>query len=370
MKQIHFIHGLLIFSIFLFGCNLNDASKDTGWELLPFIKVDSLNPIMGAKSQTDFYCPIREEVVFWESKDVFNPSAIVKDDKVYMLYRAEDKVGKYNGTSRIGIAVSNDGLLFERDSLPVFYPENDSFKYLEWEGGCEDPRIIEDENGNFYMTYSAYDGNTARLLIASSKDLYKWQKHGSVFKNHEEGKFVNLWSKSGSIVSRIENGHTIATKIKGKYWMYFGDTDLFIAWSTDLINWIPIEGESGLLPVLQPRKYMFDSGLVEPGPPALITSQGILLIYNSRNDEVNGDSILPSGTYTAGQALFDKNNPAQLIKRSENYFFKPDKPYEITGQVNNVCFVEGLVNFKGKWFLYYGTADSKIAVATSETEIN
>ena len=51
------------------------------------------------------------------------------------------------------------------------------------------------------------------------------------------------------------------------------------------------------------------------------------------------------------------------LQRMDTYFMKPDKPYEITGQVNHVCFVEGLVNYKDKWFLYYGTADSKIAVA-------
>jgi predicted GH43/DUF377 family glycosyl hydrolase len=45
----------------------------------------------------------------------------------------------------------------------------------------------------------------------------------------------------------------------------------------------------------------------------------------------------------------------------------PDQPFEITGQVNNVCFVEGLAFFKDKWLLYYGTADSKIAVAESGT---
>ncbi|WP_265200337.1 hypothetical protein [Aureitalea sp. L0-47] len=37
--------------------------------------------------------------------------------------------------------------------------------------------------------------------------------------------------------------------------------------------------------------------------------------------------------------------------------------FEKVGEVNEVCFVEGLVNYKGKYFLYYGTADSKIAVA-------
>jgi len=72
---------------------------------------------------------------------------------------------------------------------------------------------------------------------------------------------------------------------------------------------------------------------------------------------------LPDGTYTAGQVLLDKNDPTQVIKRLDHFFMKPDKPYELNGQVNNVCFLEGLAFYKEKWFLYYGTADSKIAVA-------
>jgi predicted GH43/DUF377 family glycosyl hydrolase len=84
--------------------------------------------------------------VKWEGKDVFNPAAVVKDDKVYMLYRAEDFVGKHKGTSRLGLAISEDGLHFNRLPEPVFYPDNDKMKEFEWEGGCEDPRIVEDEN--------------------------------------------------------------------------------------------------------------------------------------------------------------------------------------------------------------------------------
>ena len=48
----------------------------------------------------------------------------------------------------------------------------------------------------------------------------------------------------------------------------------------------------------------------------------------------------------------------------EKNFIMPDKPYEIAGQVNQVCFLEGMVHFKGHWLLYYGTADSKIGVAS------
>ena len=75
---------------------------------------------------------------------------------------------------------------------------------------------------------------------------------------------------------------------------------------------------------------------------------------------------MPEGTYAASQVLLDKNDPTKILKRMDTYFIKPDKTYEISGQVNNVCFVEGLANFHNKWFLYYGTADSKIAVAVKE----
>ena len=91
------------------------------------------------------------------------------------------------------------------------------------------------------------------------------------------------------------------------------------------------------------------------------------MIYNGSNASDYNDPELPEFTYAAGQALFDKNAPYKLLDRTEDYFMFPEKDYELVGEVNNVCFVEGLVFFKGQWFLYYGTGDSKIAVAVSET---
>jgi predicted GH43/DUF377 family glycosyl hydrolase len=110
----------------------------------------------------------------------------------------------------------------------------------------------------------------------------------------------------------------------------------------------------------------FDSRLVEPGPYALLKDEGILLIYNASNAANFNDPKLPEFTYAAGQALFDKAQPYKLLDRTESYFIHPDKDYEKIGEVNEVCFVEGLVFFKDQWFLYYGTADSKIAVAVAK----
>ena len=81
------------------------------------------------------------------------------------------------------------------------------------------------------------------------------------------------------------------------------------------------------------------------------------------NSDTDGDESLPKGAYCSGQALFSSSDPTLLIDRLDNYFLRPDQPYEMEGQINQVCFIEGLVPFNGKWFLYYGTADSKIGMA-------
>ena len=352
-----------------FCCKTSPRKDDAGeqkyaWALVSFEKADKVNPILVPDSTGVFFCPIRREKIRWEEKDVFNPAALVRDDTVFLLLRAQDKVGKPAGTSRIGLAWSTDGLHFNTWHAPVLYPDNDAEKIYEWEGGCEDPRIIEDSSGTYYLTYTGYDGNKARLMVATSRDLRHWTKQGLAFANAHNGKYKNEWSKSGSIICGYKGGKAVATRINGHYWMYWGDTDIFLAVSDDLIHWTPVEDTSGnLKSIIRPRIGKFDSDIVESGPPAMLTDSGVVLIYNSRNLAAKGDSSLPAGTYTAAQILMDKNDPSRMVQRMDNYFLKPDKPYEITGQVNNVCFVEGLVNFKGKWFLYYGTADSRVAAA-------
>ena len=353
-------------------------AADAGWALLPFTKVDSVNPVLQPGTGS-FLDPIRKEKVSWEEKDVFNPAIVVRDGKVYMLYRAQDKIGKPGGTSRIGLAESTDGFHFTRHPSPVLYPAEDEQKKYEWEGGCEDPRVVEDGKGVYYMTYTAFDGKVARLLVATSKDLVHWTKQGPAFARAYNGKYRELWSKSGAIVSKYENGKIVATQVNGKYWMYWGDQNIWAATSDDLINWTPVEKGAGeadpvalkgqalnmpdLKIIIPTRSKKFDSDLVESGPPAMLTDKGILLIFNSRNIPAIGDSSLPEGTYAASQVLLDAKDPEKIVHRLDHYFMKPDKPYEITGQVGEVCFLEGLAQFRGNWFLYYGTADSKIAVA-------
>jgi predicted GH43/DUF377 family glycosyl hydrolase len=356
------VHSFVVTLLALSASCVGPGRNDSTWQLGPFVKADSVNPVLGPNRSSRFYCPVRKDTVRWEEKDVFNPSAVVRNDTVFLLYRAEDVIGKHAGTSRLGLAFSSDGLHFTRLPEPVFYPEEDIMKVYEWEGGVEDPRLVQSESGLYVLTYTAYDGTLARLCVATSPDLRTWTKHGLAFRNYPD-----LWSKSGAIVSNQEGSRFVAKKINGRYYMYWGDTHIFLAKSADLIDWKPVVDSDGkLAAVISPRAGRFDSDLVEPGPHALYGEHGILLIYNSRNRAAYGDAGLPDGNYAAGQVLLDRDDPSRTLERATNYCITPDKAYEITGQVNNVCFAEGLAYFRNRWFLYYGTADSRIAVAVSE----
>src|SRR5215471_18043446 len=307
----------------------NEPKKDSSvaiaqdWKLIPFTKVDSVNPVM-KPGDAKFICPVRKQRVAWEAKDVFNPAVAVKEDTLFLLYRAQDKIGKPAGTSRIGLAWSIDGEHFTKMSSPVLYPDNDQYKKFEWEGGCEDPRLVEDSLGTYYLTYTAYDGKTARLFAATSTDLVHWTKHGAVFEKSYNGKYMNAWSKSGAIVASYVDGKIIATKVNGKYWMYWGDKYIWAATSDDLLNWTPVEISSNtdqlydsiyadfniasLKIVVPTRNGMFDNNIVESGPPAMLTDKGIVLLYNGRNVRKGGDASLPQGTYASSEVLLDKND--------------------------------------------------------------
>lgn len=339
------------------------------WAFGPFERPEGVNPILTPDRDATFYCPMRDSIVNWEAMATFNPAAVVKGDKVYVLYRAEDRLGemKIGGhTSRLGMATSDDGLNFQREDKPVFYPDNDSQKKYEWPGGTEDPRIVETEDGQYILTYTQWNRETPRLAIATSKDLRKWEKHGPAFEDAYNGKYNDMDTKSGAIVSRREGNKIVATKINGKYWMYWGVPNIYLATSDDLINWRPVENEEGeLKAVLSPREGYFDSWLVEAGPPALATENGILVIYNAGNDGEVGDPNIPNRIYTGGQALYDLEQPDKLLERLDRPFIQPEEEYEKTGQYEDgTTFLEGLVYFKGQWFIYYGSADSRIGVVS------
>ena len=351
------------------GCMVQRlAAQGREWMFGPFEKPPEVNPVILPEPGSRFHSPMGDSSVAWEAYAAFNPAAVVKDGKVFVLYRAEDASGEMkigHHTSRIGLAESSDGLRFTRRPTPVLYPGPDAQARYEWPGGVEDPRIVETDDGTYVLTYTQWNRDIPRLAVATSRDLVKREKHGPAFAGFENGKYLKMESKSGAILSRVEGSRLVATKVNGKYWMYFNVPDILIATSDDLRNWTPVEdGEGRPVKVLSPRPGYFDSWLVEAGPPAIVTPHGIVVIYNAGNSAKVGDPTLPARIYTGGQALFDAGNPLKLLDRSDEPFIRPTEAYERTGQyVEGTTFVEGLVPFDGRWFLYYGTADSRVGVA-------
>ncbi len=288
---------------------------------------------------------------------------------------ARTTVGRGHGTSRIGLAVSQDGIDFALEPEPVLFPDDDAWEAWEWPGGCEDPRVVESPDGGFVCLYSGFDGRSATLMVATSEDLRRWDKHGPAFTGTRHAR---RWSKSGSVVTEERpDGRLVASRLDGRYWMYWGEGTCFAATSDDLVRWTPVEfdatadryltegddaqwevrhvpGARVLRPLLSPRSGRFDSLLVEPGPPAVRTDAGVVLVYNGANHPTRGDAASAPMAYQPGQALFDERDPASCVARASEPFLRADTPDEQVGQVGDVCFAQGLVAVGDRWHLYSG----------------
>lgn len=356
------------------------AQTAAQWEIGPFLRPANGNPMIAPSKESTFSDPILKAPAHWEALHTFNPAAIVREGKVFVLYRAEDDSGAMEiggHTSRLGLAESADGIHFTRRDAPVFFPAEDEQKGREWPGGVEDPRIVENEDGTYVLTYTQWNRTTYSVGIATSTDLTRWTKHGPAFFDAAGGKYAQLKYKSAGIVTRLDKakGRLIAAKIDGKYWMYWGEGAIRIATSTDLIHWTPVEDEHGApLELLRPRPMHFDSSFPETGPPPVETDAGIVVLYNGKNASgeggVYGDPDLGANAYAAGEALFDAKNPAHLLTQLDSPVLKPEMPYEKTGQyAAGTTFAEGLVFFHDQWMLYYGCADSLVAMAAAPAKM-
>ena len=337
----------------------------------PFVRPEGVNPVIAPQAGPFFVCPMRKAPVHWEALHTFNPAAVVRNGKVMLLYRAEDNTGSMEiggHTSRLGLAESDDGLHFTRRGTPVLYPDERRPEAARMGGRCEDPRVVEAEDGSYVLTYTQWNRKTTDAAIATSLDLLSWTKHGPVFAQTPGGKHAEPSYKSAGIVCRLNRGRLIAAKIKGKYWMYWGEGTIRLATSDDLIHWQPMEDSHGEpIVVLGKRAGHFDSSFPEVGPPPVLTRDGIVVLYNGKNAGSDGDPELKPGTYAAGEALFAAEDPSRLLARTDEPVFQPELPFERSGQyAAGTTFAEGLVFFRDKYFLYYGCADSLVGVAVTE----
>jgi predicted GH43/DUF377 family glycosyl hydrolase len=291
--------------------------------------------------------PIPEH--WWESKYVLNAGGLRINGRAYLFYRA---VGE-DDVSRIGLAISSDGLeLEERLPEPVFSPI-----WEEEKKGCEDPRVVRIDD-RIYMLYTAYDGVTAQIALASiscqdflARRWGGWVRHGMVF--------PGVWNKDAILFPAKFNGkYALYHRIIPSIWLTYSD-ELSCPWPTEHHR-IVIGPRSGM---------MWDAMKIGAGTQPLLTRYGWLIIYHG---------VDYSRVYRLGVLVVSPDDPGEVLYRSPNAILEPETPYEIgkPGQswVPNVVFTCGAVPREDKEILdaedeilvYYGAADTVIGVALAK----
>lgn len=277
----------------------------------------------------------------WEDMLVFNPAATMFKDKVYLIYRA---MGKNDIYSRLGLAISNDGINFERKKDPLYYGNGHTDESL----GLEDPRIVKIDD-TYYMTYTAvsgylgkevakWKGKKPQIALSTTKDFKTFVDYDVII--------PNVLGKNASFFPK---------KINEEYWFLYrvGLGKTYFAKSTTLTNW------QNTHPVFEERSNMWDSVKCGIGTPPIETEKGWLLFYHGV-DETN--------TYRLGIMFLDLENPLKILYRSPEPIFEPVEDYEKYGYINNVVFTCGAVEKDNRYFVYYGAADKVIGVATVEKQ--
>jgi predicted GH43/DUF377 family glycosyl hydrolase len=313
----------------------------------------------------------------FESKAVLNPACYQDGEFVHMFYRAVSG----DNVSSLGYCKLKGPLeIVERLDKPVLIPEHDYEKR-----GIEDPRLTK-IGDTFYLIYTAFDGKNARIAYATSKDLINFEKKGIIsanitynkaeiffarselkdryyfFSAHMQEKYgadILLWEKDGILFPEKINDkfamiHRILPEMQLIYFDDFEQLKDEKFWEKHLSNLAQY--------VVVENTEWFENRNIGAGAPPIKTEAGWLLIYHAVRERNIGR------IYSVGAILLDLENPLKLVGKLKNPIFSPEEDWEKTGEVKNVVFPSGTSIFKNRLYIYYGAADSQIAVASLELD--
>jgi predicted GH43/DUF377 family glycosyl hydrolase len=286
-----------------------------------------LNPILTAD---DWPYPVHT---------VFNPAAtLLPDGTTLLLCRVEDR----RGISHLCAARSANGIdEWQIDPQPTFLPNPANYQEEVW--GIEDPRITYlPELDKYVIVYTAFTRDGPGVALAFTKD----------FKSFE---------RSGLIMPPEDKDAALLPHRIGKYWALIHRpvsafrANMWISYSDDLHHW----GSHKLMMEAR-RGAWWDANKIGLSPPPIETEQGWLVIYHGVRNTAAGS------LYRLGLALFDLETPEKCIQRGDEWIFGPKEPYELFGDVGYVTFPCGytIAEDGDTVRLYYGAADSCIALAT------
>jgi predicted GH43/DUF377 family glycosyl hydrolase len=312
----------------------------------------------------------------FENEGVLNPAVYQEGDSVHLFYRAV-RNGNY---SSIGYCRLNGPLtVVERWDKPFMVSEFDYESH-----GIEDPRIVKIDD-LFYMTYTAYDGTSARGALATSQNLRHFTKQGILVPPITYAEFVFLAETAGKVNEKYYRNHKF-------YYQEADPEKKIMLWDKNVV-FFPrrINGNLVFLHRIRPGiqivsvkslmdltkefwenyfikledhivfdpVYQHESSYIGSGCPPIETKHGWLLIYHGAEETDRGI------VYSAcAAALLDLNDPSKVIARLPYALFSPEYEWEVKGDVNNVVFPTGTAQFGDTLYIYYGAADERIATAS------
>ena len=271
---------------------------------------------------------------------IFNPGATTFQNNTLLMARVEDR----QGFSHLAKAVSKDGVSnWMFDKSPTMDAEPDIHPEERW--GIEDPRITwMTDLGKWAITYTSFSRTGPLVSLALTSDFVNFEKQGSIMSPDD---------KDAALFPR---------KFNGKYILIhrpYSDghkAHIWISSSIDLHSW----GDHQIL--LNARNGgWWDANKIGLSAQPLETTDGWLLLYHGVKHTASG------AIYRLGLALLDLENPAKVLKRSNEWIFEPEESYEKFGDVGDVVFPCGWIlnEETGIVSMYYGGADSCIGLATA-----
>ena len=276
----------------------------------------------------------------YPANTVFNAGATTIGEETLLLMRVESRTG----ISHLAVARSQNGVSHWRiTGRPAMAPSPETHPEEIW--GIEDPRITWlEELGEWVIPYTAYSEGGPLVSLATTRDFEYFKRLGPVMPPEDKDaalfpvRFNGRWAMIHRPVSGFQGV----------------DAHIWISFSPDLKHW----GDHRIL--IQARTgAWWDARKIGLSPPPLKTEEGWLILYHGVRTTAGG------AIYRLGLALLDTQDPCRIIARSNEWVFAPQEPYELFGDVDKVVFPCGWVLKGDEVRLYYGGADSCLALATA-----